>query len=98
VKHRLIIRPEAEADLAAAFDWYELQSAGLGAEFLLVIEATLATVQRNPKQYQVVHRHIRRALTRRFPFGVFFLARGATIVVLAILHARRDPHTWYQRL
>jgi hypothetical protein len=32
---RLIIRPEAEAEMAEAFDWYEERLSGLGASFLL---------------------------------------------------------------
>jgi toxin ParE1/3/4 len=98
VKYRLIIRPEAEADLTGAYSWYESQLAGLGAEFLLVVEASLAAIQRNPKQYQVVHRRIRRALTRRFPFGIFYLIRRNTVTVLAVLHASRDPQVWQGRL
>ncbi len=31
----LIIRPEAEADIADAFDWYESRVRGLGSEFCL---------------------------------------------------------------
>ena len=30
MRHRLIIRPEAEADMAEAFDWYEQRRPGLG--------------------------------------------------------------------
>lgn len=93
----LIIRPEAEADLATAFDWYDGQIAGLGAEFLLTVEAVLGSIQRNPRQYPVIHHQTRRALTRRFPFAVFYIAEPHTVVVLAILHARRDPHTWQHR-
>lgn len=98
MKYRLIIRPEGEADLTEAYDWYDSQLAGLGAEFLLVVEASLAAIQRNPKQYQVIYRRIRRALTRRFPFGIFYLIRHNTVVVLAVLHASRDPHVWQERL
>jgi plasmid stabilization system protein ParE len=98
VKYRLIIRPEAEADLTEAYAWYESQLTGLGAEFLLVVEAPLAAIQRNPRQYQVIHRRVRRALTRRFPFGIFYLIRRNTVIVLAVLHASRDPHIWQERL
>lgn len=31
MNYRMIIRPEAEADLTEAYDWYESQLAGLGA-------------------------------------------------------------------
>jgi hypothetical protein len=33
----MIIRPEAEADLVNARDWYERQREGLGAAFLLCV-------------------------------------------------------------
>jgi plasmid stabilization system protein ParE len=93
----LIIRPEAEADLATAFDWDDSQIAGLGAEFLLSVEATLGSIQRNSHQYAVIHHQTHRALTRRFPFAVFYIAEPQAVIVLAILHARRNPHTWQHR-
>jgi len=48
VSRELIVRPEAEAELGEAFDWYESRVNGLGAEFLLAIDATLASIARNP--------------------------------------------------
>jgi hypothetical protein len=47
--YRLLIRPEAEFDLAAAYRWYEDKDAGLGEEFLRTIEASLLGVQKNPQ-------------------------------------------------
>jgi hypothetical protein len=29
--------------------------------------------------------------TRRFPYGIFYLVEEARIVVIAVMHARRDP-------
>ena len=42
----LLIRPEAEAETAEAFDWYEGCVRGLGAEFLLAVDATMNAVCR----------------------------------------------------
>ena len=61
----MIIRPEAEADLANARDWYERQRIGLGAAFLLCVEEVLERVGRTPEMYMVVYHDVRRALTRR---------------------------------
>jgi plasmid stabilization system protein ParE len=94
----MVIRPEAEADIAAAYFYYEAASDGLGAEFLRAVEAALAIVERTPELYAVVYRGVRRALLRRFPYGVFFLVEGETIIVLACLHARRDPAQWQRRV
>ena len=48
VTRPIIVRPEAEAEVQQAFDWYEEQSEGLGLEFLRAIEACLSGVSRNP--------------------------------------------------
>ena len=93
----LLLRPEAEADLAEAYEWYEQRRAGLGHSLLLSVEATLASIQENPSLFPVVHRNIRRALIRRFPFGVYYLIEGETVVVLAVFHASRDPKRWQAR-
>ena len=34
MSHALIVRPEAEADIAKSFAWYESELSGLGAQFL----------------------------------------------------------------
>jgi plasmid stabilization system protein ParE len=91
---RLVVRPRAEREAAAAFEWYEGQSAGLGTEFLRAVDAALAAIQRNPAAYPAVRGPVRRHLLRRFPYGVFFVEYPSEIVVLAIVHARRHPRVW----
>jgi hypothetical protein len=41
---QFVVRPLAEADVHAAFDWYETQAAGLGHEFLRAVDASFATI------------------------------------------------------
>jgi plasmid stabilization system protein ParE len=95
---RLTVRREAQADLAVAFRWYQGQSPGLGFEFLRAVDACLASIQRSPLAYPAVHGRLRRAMLRKFPYGVFYLATGEVVSVLACLHAKRDPHVWRSRL
>ena len=94
---QVIIRREAQADLTEAFRWYQQESPGLGFEFRRAVDACLAAVQRNPKAYPAVHGRIRRAMLRKFPYGVFYLETNAGISVLACLHAKRDPGLWRSR-
>jgi len=63
-----ILVPEAKADVADAYLWYEEQSLGLGMDFLRCVEAALLSIQRTPLIYPVVHETYRRALVRRFPY------------------------------
>lgn len=88
---RLIIRPEAEHDLNEAYRWYEQQFKGLGREFIICIDATLSVIQRTPKIFPMIHKDIRRALIRRFPYGIFYLLEQDKVIVLAFLHSRRNP-------
>ena len=98
MSRRLIVRPEAEAEMAGAFDWYEDRSPGLGSEFLLCVDAVLSSIQRNPQQFPRVHRIVRRALTRRFPYEVFFVEDDDRVVVLSVFHAKRNPKIWKKRI
>jgi hypothetical protein len=45
----MLIRPEAEADLVNARDWYERQREGLGVAFLLCVEEVLERMGRTPE-------------------------------------------------
>lgn len=93
----LIIRPEAEAEMREAFDWYEERVPGLGSDFLLNLDAAFRSILRAPQHYPVVHRNIRRALIRRFPYQIFFVEAPHRIVVLAVFHAKRSPKRWKGR-
>ena len=96
--YQITVRPEAEREIQEAFDWYEEQSEGLGAEFLRAADACLSGVLRSPEAYQVVHGEIRRALLRRFPYALFYLVRENTIIVLACFHVKRSPVDWQRRI
>jgi len=69
------LTPEAEADLAEAYDYYEGQISGLGRDFVATLEKQLERVVENPSQYQAIHRGVRRAVMRRFPYAVFYFGR-----------------------
>jgi toxin ParE1/3/4 len=97
MKYDLIIRPEAEQDLRGAFGWYEDRVSGLGREFLCCVDAAIAQINRAPATHPVIYQDIRRILIRRFPFGIFYIVTGQKIIVLAVLHARRDPSLWQKR-
>ncbi|MFZ4397449.1 MAG: type II toxin-antitoxin system RelE/ParE family toxin [Kiritimatiellia bacterium] len=94
----LFIRPEAEAEMAEAFDWYEARVPGLGSDFLSCLDVIFHSLAQTPQQYPLVHRTVRRALTHRFPYEVFFVIEDGRIVVLSVFHASRNPKSWQTRI
>jgi plasmid stabilization system protein ParE len=95
---RLVLEPEAEAEIAQAAGWYEASSREVGIAFLRAVEGVLETIQQNPHQYQVIFRQVRRAPLRRFPYGLMYVASEQEIVVVACIHGRRNPKRWKGRV
>ena len=93
-----VFRPEARAELALAWAWYEEKRVGLGDELVVCAEAAIAGASRDPDLHRRVRGEVRRALVRRFPYGVFFVADDEERLVLAIAHDRRSPGYWEARL
>ena len=86
---RTRIRAKAERDLAEIFVRYEEQEPGVGLEFLRCIDAALAGIRRQPEMHPVYLEEIRRALVRRFPYGIYYVAEENTAVVLSVTHLAR---------
>jgi toxin ParE1/3/4 len=94
---RILVRPAAAADIEEAFLWYERQRSGLGDEFRQELKVLLDRLSERPELYQVLHRETRRALLKRFPYGLFYRVYPEAIVVVAVMHARRSPRRWRSR-
>jgi len=97
VTPRLVLRPQAEAELLEARDWYEEQRPGLGGAFAAEVDMVLARIVHAPLAYPRVQGETRRALVRRFPYAIYFHAVAAEIVVLGVIHGRRHPRHWQSR-
>ena len=94
MSYTLILRQEAERDLVEAYKWYEEKVPGLGTDFLAIIERALESIQDNPARFPVIYRNVRRALMRRFPYGIFYFLEGESIIVLGVMHTARNPTKW----
>ena len=98
VSFPVILRDEAEVDMAEAALWYERRSLGLGAEFVRSVDACLALVSRQPTLFPVIHREARMALPRRFPYLIIYRVFPDFISVIAVIHGKRHPRRWKSHL
>jgi plasmid stabilization system protein ParE len=94
---KLEFRPEAFADIAEAFSWYEGQRPGLGSDFERAIERTTQLLTERPEAGPVVRGPLRRALVYRFPFAVYYTLTESVLEIRGVLHTSRDPSTWQHR-
>jgi plasmid stabilization system protein ParE len=90
VSWRVILRPKAEADLREAARWYESQRPCLGGQFLDEIDSILGSLQNSPERHAVYYRGFRRMPAHRFPYKLFFRIDGNDVIIVRVLHAKRD--------
>lgn len=95
----VIFTPIARKELIDAQDWYEKESPGLGSRFRASVNVLVERMSSNPMQFPVVHKHIRRALLRRFPYALMFVIEADdSLTVIACFHGSRDPAHWHNRM
>jgi toxin ParE1/3/4 len=69
-------------------------------KFVREVDQAIARVVENPLAFPVIlKRHeVRRALTKRFPYRIFFSLKSDAVVVHAVLHGHRGDRHWKDRL
>lgn len=88
----LIVSSRAEADFVEAFDFYEDKMAGLGSEFVSIVDAEFARIQRNPLAFRLRFGPHRMAMTERFPYAIYFIYDESAnfVSVRRVLHFAQD--------
>jgi plasmid stabilization system protein ParE len=90
--------PPAEEEMTEASLFYELESAGLGFEFLDDVQRVVDALREYPKLGRSIGRGIRRALLRRFPFSLIYSEEPDGILIVAVAHQKRRPGYWGKRI
>jgi plasmid stabilization system protein ParE len=94
----LVFTPEAEADIADAYGYYEQQRPGLGEEFMRSLDAAIQLILRTPAMYRVIEAPFRRGLLRRFPYAVFYEYDAGVVTIHGVVRTARHPSVWQDRL
>lgn len=95
---KLVLRPDAEAEITEAVIWYNDRSASVRDNFLDEVDAALERIRRNPDQYQRVYGQARRAMLGRFPYALIYIVSENESTVVACFHGSRNPRVLRERL
>ena len=100
MSRRIVVEPEAEAELQAAAEWYEAQGTGLGFELLARAQASYQRIAEGEHGTHVpgVQTGARRMPVSRFPLWIVFIERSGMVVIVAYAHERRRPGYWLTRV
>lgn len=96
----VIVHEGADAELAAAAEWYEQEREGLGGDLLAEAGRVLSAIAESPNTWPFVSgsRVVRSFLFPRFPYVVYFVVQNETVLVMAFGHTSRRPGYWRSRL
>ncbi len=91
IKYHIDISDGAKSEIRIASAWYNEQKIGLGKEFFFEIEQVFERVEKNPYQFPIIVKNIRRAVCRRFPYSIFFTITNNRVLILAVFHTKQNP-------
>jgi plasmid stabilization system protein ParE len=92
------LRRVALRDIREARDWYEQRQPGLGQAFVNAVQDGVDLIGRAPETYALVSGRTRRAPLSRFPYSILYVATRNRITITAVLHWKRHPHLWTDRM
>lgn len=98
MSYSLAVLPSVAEELARTVHEAQ-QQFGTGRALLTEITTVFGKIRERPRRYPVVYDDVHRALTSRFRFAIFFeiIEERTEVVILAVLHQRRDPALWPRR-
>lgn len=101
----MIFEVDAEAlqEAREAAAWYAKQRSGLGEDFALALSEVFTEAKNAPQRFARLFGisdrvRVRRALLDRFPYLVVYFETEERIRILAVMHAKRRPDYWEERL
>jgi plasmid stabilization system protein ParE len=93
----VILRPLAEADIAATHSEFEQVSHGLGGRFVARVREVLERLEVMPEMYGIVWQDVRAARLHKFRHILYYIVLSDRVEVIGILHGSRDESAWKSR-
>ena len=84
--------------LLDARDYYDDLVYRLGEEFVIEVERCLNIIKTNPLAYPVLKQNVRKAVVIKFPFSILYRVEKDNIYILAVMHQKRNPKYWVERI
>ena len=87
----VVILPEAEAEIAAAFAWYQERNPQAAQAFRAETFDAIDSLADSAMNWKQDDDGVHRFVLRHFPYTVFYEMDGQVVSVLAVAHQRRRP-------
>jgi toxin ParE1/3/4 len=95
---RHVFHPDAALEYEKEVRYYRNRGRVLGKRFASEVQLTIRRILDNPERWRVLEDDVRRCLVRVFPFSVLYTIEPDFILIVALMHGKRQPGYWKYRL
>ena len=96
--YEIVFSEQGELDLLQIGEWYKAIREGLELEFLICVEAEIEIIKKAPLLYKEYYAHVRKAITSKFPYGIYYLIENNKVIILGIAHHKRGQKAIKKKL
>jgi hypothetical protein len=95
---KVILLSGAKTDLREASRFYDLKRSGFGDIFLSRFHQALSQAREYPLAAPLIYGQYRKMKLEQFNHSIVYRVEINKIVVVAVMHNRRDPDYWKRRI
>ena len=88
---KLEILDLAKGDLIDGYCFYEAQETGLGSYFLDTLYSDIDSLRVFGGIHRKAHKNLHRALSKRFPFAIYYTIEENIVRVRSVVDCRKNP-------
>lgn len=88
----------AQNELNEAIAHYNKKRDGLGFRFSDEVKLALQRIAEYPEAWPQLSKSTRHRQVKHFPYSVIYYLRNEELVIVAVMHNRREPNTWKKRV
>jgi plasmid stabilization system protein ParE len=81
-----------------AVRYYRARGRVLGDRFAAEVRFAIRRILETPERWRVLEEDVRRCLVRVFPYSVLYTIEPGFILIVAVMHGKRQPGYWRYRV
>jgi plasmid stabilization system protein ParE len=96
MSYSFVNSPSVAADITNAIEYYKKINPELAKQFLLRLREAKSYISLVPLGFQVKYKGVRTLLLKQFPYHIHYIINEEKqqIIILAIIHAYKNPHDY----
>lgn len=92
MSYKIILQKEAIEDMQTAYDWYEIQLATLGDDFLNELYSVFDKLKENPQHYSIIFNEFRSVGLKRFPYRIVYKIDKNIVYINMVKHKHQNRY------